>query len=56
VTGKSHREILRIAQERGVDLIVLGVQGRGVLDRMFFGSTTHYIIRHASCPVLTVRA
>ncbi len=56
VTGKPYREILRIAQERGVDLIVLGVQGRGVLDRMFFGSTTHYIIRHASCPVLTVRA
>jgi nucleotide-binding universal stress UspA family protein len=55
VKGKSYREILRIARERGADLIVLGVQGRGALDRMLFGSTTNHVIRQAACPVLTIR-
>jgi nucleotide-binding universal stress UspA family protein len=55
VTDKSYRAILRIAQERGADLIVLGVHGRGVLDRMLFGSTTNHVIRQAVCPVLTIR-
>ena len=55
VTGKPYRELLRIAGEHGADLIVLGVQGRGVLDRMLFGSTATHVIRQAACPVLTVR-
>jgi nucleotide-binding universal stress UspA family protein len=55
VTDKSYKAILRIARERDADLIVLGVQGRGVLDRMFFGSTTNHVIRQATCPVLTIR-
>jgi nucleotide-binding universal stress UspA family protein len=56
VTGKPYRELLRIAGERGADLIVLGVQGRGVLDQMLFGSTANHVIRQAACPVLTLRA
>jgi nucleotide-binding universal stress UspA family protein len=36
-------------------LIVMGVQGRGAIDRMFFGSTTQHVVRQATCPVLTVR-
>jgi nucleotide-binding universal stress UspA family protein len=37
------------------DLVVIGVHGRGALDVMLFGSVTHETIRHARCPVLTVR-
>jgi nucleotide-binding universal stress UspA family protein len=55
VCGKPHREILRIADERRSDLIVLGVQGRNVVDRLLFGSTVEPIVRRAHCPVLTVR-
>jgi nucleotide-binding universal stress UspA family protein len=53
--GRAYKEILRIAEEEGVELIVLGVQGRGTLDIMFFGSTAHHVVRQSTCPVLTVR-
>jgi nucleotide-binding universal stress UspA family protein len=53
--GKPWREILRIASERQVELIVMGVQGRGAADLMFFGSTTQHVVREAACPVLTLR-
>ena len=56
VYGKAHREILRVAAEVGAEAILMGVHGRGVIDRMLFGSTTHNVIRQAPCPVLTLRA
>jgi nucleotide-binding universal stress UspA family protein len=55
-TGRVSRDILRRASELASDLIVMGVQGRGAIDRMFFGSNTQDVIRGATCPVLTVRA
>jgi nucleotide-binding universal stress UspA family protein len=54
VNGRAHREILRRAGERHADLIVMGVTGRGVVDRVLFGSTTHHVLRSAPCPVLIV--
>jgi nucleotide-binding universal stress UspA family protein len=54
-TGKPYREILRVATEQHSDLIVVGVHGRGAVDRMFFGSTTQHVVRQAACPVLTIR-
>jgi CPA2 family monovalent cation:H+ antiporter-2 len=53
--GKAYREILGVAAEDNVDLIVMGVQGRNALDVMLFGSTTNQVVRRATCPVLTVR-
>jgi nucleotide-binding universal stress UspA family protein len=53
-SGKPYREILRVAAEHSADLIVVGVHGRGAIDRMLFGSTTQHLVRQASCPVLTV--
>jgi nucleotide-binding universal stress UspA family protein len=53
--GKPWREILRIAADRQTELIVIGVQGRGAADLMFFGSTTQHVVREATCPVLTLR-
>jgi nucleotide-binding universal stress UspA family protein len=55
VRGKPSREIVRVAEEEGADLIVMGVHGHGVIDRMLFGSTTHHVVREAPCPVLSVR-
>jgi nucleotide-binding universal stress UspA family protein len=55
VEGRAHREILRQADERASDLIVMGVRGRGAVDLLVFGSTTHSVIRAARCPVLIVR-
>jgi nucleotide-binding universal stress UspA family protein len=55
VRGKPSREIVRVAQEDSAELIVMGVHGHGVVDRMLFGSTTHHVVREAPCPVLSVR-
>lgn len=54
--GKPWREILRIASEQDSDVIVMGAQGRGAAELMFFGSTTSQVVREATCPVLTLRA
>lgn len=53
--GRPDHEILRVASERGIELIVMGVHGRHAVDLAVFGSTTHRVIRGASCPVLTIR-
>lgn len=53
--GKPYREILRVAEEHASDLIVIGIHGRGIVDRFFFGSTTQHVVRQAACPVLTMR-
>lgn len=55
-SGKPHHEILRVAAERGADLIVLGMHGRNPLHKMFFGSTAEPVVRRSHCPVLTVRS
>ena len=55
VEGRAYREILRYATARQSDLIVMGVHGRGALDLLVFGSTTHHVIRTSTCPVLIVR-
>jgi nucleotide-binding universal stress UspA family protein len=52
--GRAHKEILRVALQERADLIVMGVQGRGAVDLMLFGSNTHAVIRGAACPVLVV--
>jgi nucleotide-binding universal stress UspA family protein len=54
--GKPHHEILRTAEERHSDLIVLGIHGRNPVARMLFGSTAEPVVRRAECPVLTVRS
>lgn len=55
VSGRSHREILRAAETKPADLIVMGAQGRGGVGLALFGSTTQQVVRGATCPVLTVR-
>jgi nucleotide-binding universal stress UspA family protein len=54
--GRPYKEILREADERRADLIVIGIQGRGSADLMLFGSTTQQVVRQATVPVLTLRA
>jgi nucleotide-binding universal stress UspA family protein len=56
VLGRAHREIIRAAETRHADLLVMGAQGRDGVDLALFGSTTQQVVRGATCPVLTVRA
>jgi nucleotide-binding universal stress UspA family protein len=53
--GTPSAEIIRLAKEEGIDLIVVGSHGRGLLDHALFGSTTERVVRKAPCPVLTCR-
>lgn len=55
VHGDAAAEIVRVAKEREVDLIVLSSHGRTGLGRILFGSTAEAVVRHASCPVLVVK-
>jgi len=52
VCGRAHREILRAAETKASDLIVMGAQGRGGVGLALFGSTTQEVTRGATCPVL----
>jgi nucleotide-binding universal stress UspA family protein len=48
--------ITRMANEGGVDLIVVATHGRTGLSRLLLGSVAEQIVKLAKCPVLTVRA
>jgi nucleotide-binding universal stress UspA family protein len=55
ILGAPYEDILRFAEDQGVDLIVMSSHGRKVLDRVLFGSTAAKVVKYAHCPVLTVR-
>ena len=50
-----YQEILAVAQDKQVDMIVLGTHGRAGLDHVLFGSTAEKVVRKAPFPVLTIR-
>jgi len=56
VVGRPAQEILKAARKRGSDLIVMGTQGLGGAQKMFFGSTTEAVLRRTSAAVLAVPA
>jgi nucleotide-binding universal stress UspA family protein len=53
--GTPHRAIVDAAKQPGTDLIVMGTHGRTGMSRLLLGSVAELVIRHAPCPVLTVR-
>jgi universal stress protein A len=54
--GKPTEEILRVAREVGVDLIVMGTHGYSELHQLLLGSTAKTVFHNAPCPVFMVRA
>ena len=56
VRGYSAGEvILRYTDEHDIDLVVMGTHGRRGPARLFLGSVAEEVVRHAPCPVLTLR-
>jgi nucleotide-binding universal stress UspA family protein len=53
--GEPAEEILRMAKDRGADLIVVGTHGRTGLGRLLMGSVAEKVMRRAPCLVLTVK-
>ena len=53
--GDPASEIVRFAEDAGVDVIVLGTHGRTGVDRLVLGSVAEKVTREASCSVLVVK-
>ena len=54
--GKPYAQIIQLAMEAQIDLVIMGVRGRGALDLAVFGSTTYRVMQLGSFPVLAVRS
>lgn len=53
--GHTGEEIIKAADEGDFDLIVIGARGVSKIKEVFLGSISYEVIRHANCPVLTVK-
>jgi nucleotide-binding universal stress UspA family protein len=54
-TGRASWEVVQLAEEIAADLIIITTHGYTGLKHVLMGSTAELIVRHAPCPVLTVR-
>ena len=54
VEGDPAAEILRKADELGVDLVVMGTHGKGLLEHAFLGSVAEKVLHRTKIPVLTI--
>jgi nucleotide-binding universal stress UspA family protein len=55
VRGRPAQEVLRVAEEVGADLLVVGATGKGGVERALLGSVSAHLIRKSPIPVLTVK-
>jgi nucleotide-binding universal stress UspA family protein len=46
--------VLKIIEDRKVDMLILGTHGRGAVQRLLMGSVAEEIFRHVTCPVMTI--
>ena len=53
--GDPAGEIVRIAEDEGAEMIVLGTHGRTGVTRLLMGSVAEAVVRRAPCPVLVYR-
>ncbi len=49
-------EVVRIARELKVDVVIMATHGRKGLNHLVLGSVAERVVRESPCPVLTVRA
>jgi nucleotide-binding universal stress UspA family protein len=56
LTGNPADQIVSYAEETGAELIIMTTHGYSGLEHVVLGSTTESVLRHAKCPVLSVRS
>jgi len=54
-SGDAGESIVEAAEAEAADLIVVGTHERGAVGRLFLGSVSDHVVRHARCPVMVVR-
>ena len=52
--GNAAEQILQVAADEGAYLVVIGVQHKPLLEATILGTTSVRVMRHATCPVLSV--
>lgn len=55
ISQSTVKSILDFAEEKNVDLIVLGTRGRSGIKKLLLGSTASGIVTYSSCPVIVVK-
>jgi len=55
IEGDTGKEIVRAATRHNTDLLILGTHGYTGWNHLTLGSIAEYVIRHATCPVLTIK-
>jgi universal stress protein A len=55
IAGTPATAIVETAKAKGCDLIVIGTHGRTGFSHLLLGSVAESVVRHAPCPVMTVR-
>ncbi|MBP1044487.1 universal stress protein [Vagococcus sp. BWB3-3] len=45
----------KVPERENIDLLVVGATGKTGLDKLWIGSTTNYVVNHATCNVLVIR-
>jgi len=55
LTGSPASVVSRLVDEEEIDMIVMSTHGRTGISRILMGSVAEAIVRHAKCPVLTVK-
>lgn len=53
--GNPKQEIVKAAEDFDSDLIVMGATGLSKLGQWMLGSTTGYVVNHASCNVMVIK-
>ncbi len=53
--GKIAYEVMQIAKDENIDLIVMGTHGASGFEEMLIGSNAHKVVSLAPCPVITVQ-
>ncbi len=54
-SGISYDEILKVQQEKEIDLIVMASHGKTGIVKNLIGSVTEKVVRGAKCPVIVIR-
>ncbi len=52
--GDIAEEIIKTAEEKEIDLIVMGTHGRKGLEKILLGSVAERVVKNSPCPVMTV--
>jgi len=55
VVGHPAEQIVKEAEEKSIDLILVGHRGRGLFERWLLGSVSRAVIAYAHCAVMVVR-